>query len=251
MADVLAGATDVGMFSREISQAEKDKGVWWVAVTKDAVLPTISTKNPYRNQLKGQGITKDELAKVFLSEGQITWGDVVNLSSGGEKKLTVFTRSDASGAADTFASYFGAHQEDLKGVGVMGDPGLAEAVSKDPLSIGYNNTIYVYNVDTGEKNEGIDVIPLDQNVNGKVDPEESFYQNFDSILKAVASGAYPSPPARELYLLSNGEPQKQAVKTFINWVLTEGQQYVRPSGYVPLDSTYVDWQVEKLNRAGQ
>jgi phosphate transport system substrate-binding protein len=41
MADALSGTVDLGMFSREIAQAEIDKGVWSVAVTKDAVIPTV------------------------------------------------------------------------------------------------------------------------------------------------------------------------------------------------------------------
>src|SRR6476661_8880958 len=47
LTDVLSGAVDVGMFSREITTAEKRKGVWWIALCKDAVLPTINSKNPY------------------------------------------------------------------------------------------------------------------------------------------------------------------------------------------------------------
>lgn len=246
MADVLAGATDIGMFSRTIAQAEKDRGVWWVAVTKDAVLPTISAKNPFRSELHKLGVTQPELSSIWLSENEPSWNEIVDLGSAGNKPITVFTRSDASGAAETFATYLGVHQEDLNGVGVMGDPGLADAVRKDPLSVGYNNTIYVYDVESGQKNEGIDVIPLDLNENGVIDEDEDFYDNFDSILKAVGSGKYPSPPARELYLISNGEPEKQAAVTFIEWVLTDGQEFVRPSGYVPLDETYIQDQLTKL-----
>ncbi|SMO87097.1 PstS family phosphate ABC transporter substrate-binding protein [Gracilimonas mengyeensis] len=246
MADVLSGATDVGMFSRTIAQAEKDQGVWWVAVTKDAVLPTISSENPYLPELHRQGVTHQELSSIWLSENEPSWNEIVDLGSSGNETITVFTRSDASGAAEVFATYLGAHQEDLNGVGVMGDPGLAEAVRKDQLSVGYNNTIYVYDVETGEKNPGIDVIPLDLNANGVIDEDEAFYDNFDSILKAVGSGKYPSPPARELYLITNGEPEKQAVISFIEWVLTDGQEFVRPSGYVPLDESYVQDQLTKL-----
>jgi len=50
-----------------------------------------------------------------------------------------YTRSDACGAAENVAKFFGKKQEDLLGVGVFGDPGLAQAVKKDPLGIGINN----------------------------------------------------------------------------------------------------------------
>ncbi len=45
----------------------------------------------------------------------------------------MYTRSDAAGAAETWAKYFGKKQEDIQGVAVFGDPGLALAVKKDPF----------------------------------------------------------------------------------------------------------------------
>lgn len=246
MADVMAGATDLGMFSRNFTQAEIDRGVWWVAVTKDAVIPTISTENPYLEELHKQGVTQEDLATIWLNNEDPHWGDVIDLDEGRGEQITVFARSDAAGAAETFASYFGAHQEDMNGVGVMGDPGLADAVRRDPLSVGFNNTIYVYDVESGQKNEGIEIIPFDLNANGVLDEDEDFYDNFSAILKAVGSGKYPSPPARELYLITNGEPEQQAVIAFLEWVLTEGQQFVRPSGYVPLNESYIRDQLSKL-----
>lgn len=38
MADALSGAVDIGMVSRTIYPEEVEKGAFWVAVTKDAVL---------------------------------------------------------------------------------------------------------------------------------------------------------------------------------------------------------------------
>lgn len=55
MADALAGTVDLRMFSREIAKEEKDKGVWWVGLCINAVLPTISADNPYLETLKNHG----------------------------------------------------------------------------------------------------------------------------------------------------------------------------------------------------
>lgn len=132
------------------------------------------------------------------------------------------------------------------GIGIFGDPGLAEAVAKDPLGIGFNNTIYVYDVRTGHKRPGAEVIPIDINGNGNIDQEEDFYENFSDVLAAIANGIYPSPPARELYFVSNGKPQKQAVIDFIKWTLTEGQQYVAEAGYVPISQEAINHYLEKL-----
>jgi len=90
-------------------------------------------------------------------------------------------------------------QENLKGIGVAGDPGVADAVRKDINSIGFNNTLFVYDAKTGKKLPGIEVVPLDVNGNGQIDANENFYGDLKSFLRAVNDGNYPSPPARNLY----------------------------------------------------
>lgn len=244
MADALSGAVDLGMFSREIHQLEKDKGVWWVGLTVDAVLPTISNKNPYLDILKQRGLTKEEFTAIFIDGTTKDWAELLQESN--KFDLKVYTRSDACGAAETWAHYLGGKQENLKGIGIYGDPGLAEAVAKDPAGIAYNNTIYIYDIKTGAKRQGIEVIPIDINGNGKIDSDEDFYESFESVLKAIANGIYPSPPARELYFVSKGKPEKQSVLDFIKWTLTDGQKFVKEAGYVPIDQNLIDGYLEKL-----
>jgi len=232
MADALSGTVDLGMFSRAILPAEKEQGVWWIAVTKDAVLATMSAQNPAVDELKTKGLTKQQFMNLFLHAQQQSWGSLVG--SPIRQHVTVYTRSDACGAAGTWAAFFGASQEDLAGIGVFGDPGLADAVRKDPCGIGYNNTIYIYNPKTDRKYEGLEVIPLDMNGNRRIDPEEDFYATMSDVMAAIASGKYPSPPARDLYFVARGKPQNPAVLTFLEWILDKGQQYVQLAGYVPL-----------------
>lgn len=246
MADALAGTVDLGMFSREISQEEKDKGVWWVGLTIDAVVPTISAQNPYLAQLKSRGLTKQEFTDIFINKKIKTWADLLGVKD--KNEIAVYTRSDACGAAETWAKYMGGKQENLTGIGIFGDPGIAEAVKKDALSIGFNNTIYAYDLKTDKKREGMEVIPIDINENGKIDPEENFYDSFKGILKAISEGKYPSPPARELYFVAKGKPEKQAVLDFIKWTLTDGQKFIEEAGYVRLEQTKLDGYVEKLNK---
>lgn len=244
LADALSGVVDLGMFSREITQEEKDKGTWWVGLTIDAVIPSVSQQNPYLDVIKKRGLTRDEFKAIYIDGTIKSWGELLSVGDG--KDMVVYTRSDACGAAETFAKYMGGKQEDLLGIGIFGDPGLAEAVVKDPYGIGYNNTIYVYDVTTGKKRPGAEVIPIDINGNGKIDPEEDFYETFDGVLKAIAAGVYPSPPARELYFVANGKPQKQATIDFIRWTLTEGQKFVTEAGYVPIDQERIDQYLKKL-----
>jgi phosphate transport system substrate-binding protein len=245
MADAMAGTVDLGMFSREIMQQEKDKGVWWVGLCIDAVLPTISANHPYLEILQQRGLSKAEFQDIFIEGNIKDWGKLLDQDQ--QAAIQVYSRADACGAAGTWAKYLGAKQEDLKGVGIHGDPALAEAVSKDPTGIAFNNTIFIYDIKTGLKRPGIEVLPIDLNENGKIDPEENFYASFPEILNAIATGNYPSPPARELYFVAKEKPQKQSTLDFIKWILTDGQAYIKEAGYVPIAQEKIDHYLKKLN----
>ena len=170
-------------------------------------------------------------------------------STEGKYALNVYTRSDACGAGEIWAKYLGNYtQEDLKGTGVYGDPGLAEAVKKDQLGIGYNNLNYVYDMATGEQISGLRIIPIDLNENGQIDADEDFYANKTLLTGAIATGRYPSPPARDENLVTKDE-FKGIAREFVRWVLTDGQKYCSEVGYVALPEEKVENQLTKLGNA--
>ncbi len=245
LTDCLAGAVDVGMFSRELSDAEKEKGVWSLSVCKDAVLPTMNVKNPFYNEVQARGVKKEEFNAIFVDNSIKTWQQLLGKGTGADN-INVYTRADAAGAADSWAAFFGKKQENLKGIGVNADPGVADAVRKDIKGIGYNNTLFVFDQKTGNKLRGIDVVPIDVNGNGKIDTAENFYDNLSSFLQAVNDGKFPSPPARNLYFLTKGKTQKKELLDFFKWVLTDGQKFVHVAGYVPLPENILTEQVQKL-----
>jgi phosphate transport system substrate-binding protein len=244
VADALAGFVDLGMVSREISPEEVKRGVFHIPVVKDAVFPTMNDRNPIlKNGFLEKGLKKGTFIDLWVQGKALTWGDVSGIPS--KNKVHVYTRSDSCGAAETWAQYLGGkNQEDLKGVGVYGDPGLAEAVRKDLLGIGYNNLGYAYDFKTGLPLEGLRIIPIDVNENGKIDPGEEL-KTKNHAVHAVANGTYPSPPTRELYLTTK-ESFKGLTKVFVRWILTDGQQYVEEIGYIKLKPAHVNEALKKI-----
>jgi len=247
MTDVLSGMVDLGMVSRGINEAETAKGAWPVAVAKDAVLPTISDKNPLLAELQKKGMTRENLTQIFVT-GKITswYTSLQKVDAKGQGKINVYIRSDACGAGEMWGKYLGKNQEGLNGVGVFGDPGVSDAVKKDPLGVGYNNVIYVYDIKTRKYLPGISVIPIDVNENGKIDKEEDFYGTLDLLMAAIRDGRYPSPPARDLYFVTKGKLANPLVIEFMKWVLTDGQKYVNESGYVQLPDEKIKSELEKI-----
>ena len=246
-ADALSGLTDIGMVSRDVKTEEIKQGGFFLPVVKDAVFPTINANNPAAKEILSKtGIKKNAFIDLWIEGKAAAWGNVGGNSLSAQK-VQVYTRSDSCGAAETWAAYLeGKNQEDLKGIGVYGDPGVADAVKKDPSGIGYNNLNYAYDAQTGLSVAGLLVIPIDVNENGRVDPEEDLSTK-EKAIKAVTSGVYPSPPARALNLITKDQ-FKGSAKTFVRWILTEGQKYVDEVGYIRLPDTQIKEVLEKLDK---
>ncbi len=245
MTDALSQMVDLGMFSREVTKAEQDKGAWWIAVAKDAVVATYNPLSTSAELIKAKGISKEMLIDIYVKGEIKTWGELYSTSD--KTRLNAYTRSDACGAAEMWGNFLGSNQESLKGVGVFGDPGIADAVKNDKTALGYNNVIYAYDMNTRKPYDGIAVVPLDLNNDGIISEDENFYGTLDNMMAAIASGKYPSPPARDLYFVSKGKPKNIAVLAFLEWIVTEGQKYVHKAGYVNLTEEKVASDLQKLS----
>ncbi len=232
MADALAGAVDVGMVSRAVTPEEEAKGAYWVAVVKDAVFPMVNAQNPVLQDLLAKGLTKEKLIGIYITGDIKTWGQAVDRPEITDE-IHVYTRANSAGAPEVWAKFLGdKKQENLLGVGVQADPGLLDAVIKDPLGIGYNNLGYAFDSATGKAVAGSVALPIDKDGDGKVSTDELVNSKAKAI-ELVANGKYPSPPARDLNLVTKDKPSG-VVQAFIEWTLSEGQKYVGEAGYIQL-----------------
>lgn len=224
-ADAIAGLVDIGMVSREPDPAELKRGVTPIYVLHDAVFPIASERNPSIDGLLKKGIDKNEWTGLYITGLLSAWDDVAGSKTG--KKVRLYTRSDACGAASSWARYIAnKKQEDLKGVGVYGDPGLVEAVRRDPLGVGYSNFSFVFTRE-GTVAGGIKLIPIDANGNGTADPDE-VYKGRDAAVKAIEAGRYPA--TRKNYFFVKGRPDG-AAREFIRFALSdEGSRIVDEVG---------------------
>lgn len=213
-ADAIAGLADIGMVSREPDPAELQKNIHAVYILKDAVFPVVSEKNFYLRELLEKGIQRRTLADIYIAGTATRWSRIAGAM--GDKPIHVYTRSDSCGAAASWAAYLGKRQEDLRGVGVYGDPGVLQAVQRDPDGIGYSNFGYVFTRE-GPLLPGIKAVAIDVNENGKADPEE-IYETRAQAVAAIAAGRYPA--ARKNYFFVRKDAPL-LVSEFIHFALSE------------------------------
>jgi len=248
MSDAIMELVDIGMVSRGIYQSEIDQGIFWISVAKDAVVATINSENPVLDDILLNGLSKQQLEDIFVNRNIQTWGELVDDPSNTDP-IRVYTRSDACGAAQTWALYLGDYtQDDLTNVAdsaINGDPNLAAAIQGDELGIGYNNINFIYNPSTEKPFDNLIPVPIDLNENGILDNNESFYTSRTTMTNAIAENMYPSPPARALHLVTKTNFTGKT-KEFVYWILTDGQSYVSESGYIQLSEELINQQVQFL-----
>lgn len=245
IADVLSNMVEIGLVSRDLHPQEIAKGALPIHVAQDAVLGTINSNHPNIALIRKRGFTNDELRGIFVDRRYINWRDIDPLFV--DEPIEVYTRSDAAGAAETWAKFLGESQEGLRGIGIFSDPSLAQLIKEKETAIGFNNINYVYDLKTKTTSSGITVVPIDKNANGKIDAEEDFYMHLDTLTSAIRDKRYPSPPTRDLTFVIRSGQHSPLLKAFIEFVLnSENQGYLLENGYVPLSQKKKEIERQKI-----
>ena len=82
---------------------------------------------------------------------------------------------------------------------------LVQAIESDPLSLGFCSITDVIN--SREENPvNVEILPIDKNLNGKIDQTEAFYDHADDLSRGVWTGKYPSSLVRNVYSISAKKP---------------------------------------------
>ncbi|HOW10844.1 MAG TPA: substrate-binding domain-containing protein, partial [Bacteroidales bacterium] len=243
---LLTGGCQVAMLSRPLTDEELNAGIWVVPVAKDGVAPIVNQKNPNIERIMARGLSPDELMQVFTSGKDLLWGEL--LESDSRDRVTVYTRSDESGAADIFTAFFYKKAADLKGIGVIGDDEMIMSIQKNPLAIGFCNFTYAFDLSTGERKKDIQIIPCDLDFDNKIDRVEEPFRNLEEAHRSLWLGFYPDQLCRELTLGTIGKPTDPAIREFLYFVLGEGQKSIKTTGYCPLNNVYLKYSLDLLTQ---
>lgn len=239
VSDVLNDQVDIAMMGRQPDDEEIEQGLFAVPMLIDTVVGTVNADNPVIDEIQTQGLSREDLEAIFTREVE-TWGELFDTDA--DEQIEVYGRSDASAAYLQWGDFLGGEDdaytenelEELADANHDGDQRVAEAIASNENAISLNNINYVYDLGSGELEGDIRPIPLDLDGDGSLSEEEDFYDTREEFLVAVEEGLYPAPPAREMFLASNGDFEGEA-QEFVEWVLTDGQEHVRENGYVPLE----------------
>ncbi len=242
--DLIDGKADLAMISRPLTDDEKEAGIWLMPVAKDGVAIIVNDKNPYLSRLLKQGLSPDEIQKLFTTSVPPTWGEL--LDTAGNARPVVYNRADESGAADVLAGFCFRKVTDLKGIGVRGDDEMISNVKNNILAAGYCNLSYAFHTPTGERAENIHIIPFDLDYDNTIGRVERPFSDLETAHRSVWLGIYPENLCRDLALGSIGKPADPAILAFLNYVISEGQDHVKTVGLCELNSISLRYAKESL-----
>jgi phosphate transport system substrate-binding protein len=208
-----------------------------VAITRYVQLPVANSKRTDLKTLQAKGFTEADFNNLYFSSGTPTLFAAVN------SPITLYTRERPTCATITFARHFGNDPKTIKGVGVKGDDqDLATAVKEDVKAISFNNLGFIYDVKTRKVTEGLAVIPVDLNENGKVDQGEEIYGTLDNVIAFVEKTNHPKFVTENVHILYSKDSPGKAAGIFLSWVLTKGQKYNHELGFLNLEDKVLSQQ---------
>jgi phosphate transport system substrate-binding protein len=220
-------SADISMTGTSVDKENSDKGKYTV-VSKFAIVPIINEKNPAWAELQKRGLSKSDFEKIYFRGDQQQNSFAFN--NGTTVPIRVYTRGACASA--TFSKHFDKQINDLANLDtkIADDKVLLQNVLNDSLGVAYNNLGFVYDLTTRKQKSGIKVVPIDVNGNGKVDKEEDFYGNLDELIQKLETTHVTLPPVGKMVFIYKED--KPEVKSFVNWVLTKGQQYNHAVGFL-------------------
>ena len=211
----------------------------YISVGRYAVLPVATASSAFAKYYREEGLNRETIKQVFFHD----------IFADKEKQkpvkapFTVYTRTQKAGVPIAFARYFGFEQKDIKGKGIAGaDSHLLKALLRDSTGVTYLPTPLIFNKQTRKPIDGLAVLPVDLNGNGKVNDAEKFFSNLDEVVKQLES-ADPEDikniPIEYLHLSVDKEHASVEAIQFLKWVHENGQASLHEFGYLNPESARV------------
>lgn len=201
-----------------------------VRVGRFAILPITNAHNQLFSKEFKKGVKQDRLKAIFIREED-------NLEPVAEKvkepEYTVYTKTPQSCAAKVISSYLGSPSDNLKGIYVTGDDSyLITSLLDDSTGVSYNNLSLIYDLDKRVPVNGIKILPIDLNNNGRLDKDELIYSNLDQVIAYLEDSKSTSIPTANVSFIADEKPVNSEISNFLNWVKAYGQEYNHQYGFL-------------------
>lgn len=213
-------------------EAEAKKSRDYVYIARYAILPIANSSSAFSKVYSARGLNQKLIKQLFFHDVFADKKESVLV----KEPYTVYTRLQKAGAPIIFSKYFGYQQKDIKGKSIAGsDEHLLKAVLRDSFALSYLPLNLLFDHSTLKPVEGVTILPVDLNGNGKVSEDEKFYNDLPVIIQRLEE----SDPAEIInvpveylnFSVPRDNPHPEAT-AFLRWIIEHGQPDLHAFGFL-------------------
>ena len=193
-----------------------------------AVLPITASGSEAAKVLEGKHLNSKKLKQLYFLNEDFD-EDVKKIKQ--FEKLVIYSGSNATSVAASFAQNFGEESTNFRGRRIAGDDlFLNTALAKDPLGVSFNALPNIFDLNSRRIKGDLTIIGLDV----KKSLEESFSDKgtLDDIINALEHGRIQEVPTQKIGVRCKNSDEE--VTHFLNWIVSTGTQYNHQYGLLNL-----------------
>ena len=205
-----------------------------------AVLPITASGSKAAKVLEGKHLNSKKLKQLYFLNDDFD-EDVKKIKQ--FEKLVIYSGSNASSVATSFAHNFGEESSNFRGKRISGDDlFLNTALAKDPLGVSFNALPNIFDLKSRHIKENLTIIGIDV----KKSLEDSFSDkaSLDELILALENGKVSEVAVEKIGVSYN--IADDAVNQFLSWVLAQGTKYNHEFGLLNLDNKLAQAQINKV-----
>ncbi len=205
-----------------------------------AVLPITASGSEAAKVLEGKHLNSKKLKQLYFLNDDFD-EDVKKIKQ--FEKLVIYSGSNASSVATSFARNFGEESSNFRGKRISGDDlFLNTALAKDPLGVSFNALPNIFDLKSRHIKENLTIIGIDV----KKSLEDSFSDkaSLDELILALENGKVSEVAVEKIGVSYN--IADDAVNQFLSWVLAQGTKYNHEFGLLNLDNKLAQTQINKV-----
>ena len=205
-----------------------------------AVLPITASGSEAAKVLEGKHLNSKKLKQLYFLNDDFE-EDVKKIKQ--FEKLVIYSGSNATSVASSFAHNFGEESSNFRGKRISGDDlFINTALLKDPLGVSFNALPNIFDLKSRHIKNDLTLIGID--VKKNLEKNFSDEATLDEVIDALENGKIQEVAVEKIGVSYN--IADDAVNQFLNWILTAGTKYNHEYGLLTLDNKQSQAQIEKV-----
>ena len=205
-----------------------------------AVLPITASGSEAAKVLEGKHLNSKKLKQLYFLNDDFDEDVKKNKQF---EKLIIYSGSNATSVAASFAHNFGEESSNFRGKRISGDDlFLNTALAKDPLGVSFNALPNIFDLQSRRIKNDLTIIGID--VKKNIEENFSDKATLDELISVLENGKISEVAVEKIGVSYN--QGDDAINHFLQWVLENGTKYNHEYGLLNLDHKLAQEQISKV-----